>query len=79
MMYLMFPPRVFFSGCVPRSVVACRSGEFLKGPDRIFERFCEYLSEDHAVDHSLTCWQLGRAYVGCGHQFTVVNVFWCVG
>jgi len=54
---------VFSNGRRSKSVVVCRFGDLSKVPGRMFEKFCEYLSEDHAVDLSITYCQLGRACV----------------
>jgi len=43
----------------------------------MFEVPCQYISEDRAIDLSLTCRQRERAgMLGVSHQFTVVKVFW---
>ena len=53
----------FSNGRRSKSVVVCRFGDLSKVPGRMFDKFCEYLSEDHAVDLSITYCQLGRACV----------------
>jgi len=67
-----------------RSVVvvslASESGELSNAQGRVFEKFCEYLSEDHAVDNSLTCRQRERAVcwvfspVHCGERVLVISL-----
>jgi len=59
---------------------ACKSGELSNVPGQMFEKFCEYFSEDHAVDLSLTCRQRERAVcwlfspVHCGERVLVIGL-----